>query len=237
MASVDASTGLESCPGFWGKLRRDYPGGPTREWHPLQSHSADVGAMVEALLTRTTLGLRLARFLMWAEFTPEHISRLAVLAALHDSGKFNSGFQLRWRPVPEVGPIQGSGHVREILALFDSPPALEVYSVRWESLLNGLEIPTWGEDEGAVRLLMASLAHHGEPKPYGEDVPPRLWAGGGRDPFAGLAEFLGHFRQWFPLAFTMGNRAFPRFPRMGRDRPIRIRSRRWGWKVPPHGRG
>lgn len=85
---------------FWGKLERH----PTTQvilgWHPVIDHCADVAACAEALLTRTILGRRLAQLAQVERLQPIMVSRLCVLVALHDIGKFNAGFQRKWLPDP-----------------------------------------------------------------------------------------------------------------------------------------
>src|ERR1700726_4215739 len=77
--------------GFWGKLR-SVAGQPV-EWHPLPDHCADVAACCEALLQTTLLGRRLALLAGRSAFSSGQVARLSVIAALHDIGKFNLGFQ------------------------------------------------------------------------------------------------------------------------------------------------
>ena len=94
----------------WAKLTPSDP--PFLRWHPLLAHSADVAACFEALLQHTQLNQRLARLLDSAELSEGQIARLSALAALHDAGKANQGFQARARGGPIVG------HTREILGLW-----------------------------------------------------------------------------------------------------------------------
>jgi len=68
--------------GFWAKL-----------WQRLEAHVADVAAVTEALLKRTILRSRFGRLLEQEALSDVHIARLSVLAALHDVGKVNHGFQ------------------------------------------------------------------------------------------------------------------------------------------------
>ena len=174
-------------------------------WHPLQSHCADVGAVTEALLGKTLLRKRLARFMGWDDLSPEECARLAVLACLHDLGKFNHGFQGRWH---EGAPL--IGHVKEILAVFEAQGAWSSHCDRVVGLLEVLGFYTWGE--GSDRLLVASLSHHGCPRPIGQAVgiDAGIWADHrGRSPLSGMAEFMQQLPLWFPLAFGGAARPFP----------------------------
>jgi CRISPR-associated endonuclease/helicase Cas3 len=96
---------------FWGKLSSDH-----ERWHPLIDHCADVAACCEALLQTTLLRRRLAKVGGLDDLSSAQIARLCVLAAYHDFGKFNSGFQNK---ALERSPFT-NGHVREALALFSN---------------------------------------------------------------------------------------------------------------------
>lgn len=140
--------------GFWGKLRQGDDGRPLA-WHPLADHCADVAACCEALLQRTLLRRRLARLGGLNDLSAAQVARLSVLTALHDIGKFNIGFQNK---AFGIRPL--NGHVREVLAAMG-----EAWRER-ELLFRSLpfeEICGWGEDETALGLLVASIAHHGRP--------------------------------------------------------------------------
>lgn len=101
---------------FWGKLTLDAEGIPLR-WHPLVDHCADVAASMEALLHQTVVRKRLA-FLAGQEDLDEfQIARLCVLAALHDLGKFNLGFQAKANP--HASAAEKAGHVAEAVALLN----------------------------------------------------------------------------------------------------------------------
>lgn len=82
---------------FWGKLRRD-DGGEVTEWHPLVDHCADVAAVAEALLGLPIWRARLGHLVGLPDVDPVTRARLSVIAALHDLGKFNLGFQAKGRP-------------------------------------------------------------------------------------------------------------------------------------------
>lgn len=105
-------TSAPSPSDLWAKLQYqndDRSTGVITGWHPLVAHSADVAAVTDALLTRTILRKRLARLLGWGDLTEAHIARLSALAALHDAGKCNVGFQNR---AHGATPTEGSVAVK-----------------------------------------------------------------------------------------------------------------------------
>lgn len=99
-------------------------------------HAADVAAVAEAVL-RLPVWRRRFSALALRELDDTDIARLCVLAALHDVGKFNLGFQAKG--LPELGPT--AGHVREALgALFRRPGP--------PSCLDG--IGAWGDSHNGL---------------------------------------------------------------------------------------
>lgn len=136
---------------FWGKLSSDHD-----RWHPLTDHCADVAACCEALLWTTLLRRRLAKAGGLDDLSPAQVARLCVLAAYHDFGKFNLGFQNKALEHPPFT----NGHVREALALFSNRYS---DSKRLHSSFALSAIELWGTDDGAIRLLIAAVAHHGKP--------------------------------------------------------------------------
>jgi CRISPR-associated endonuclease/helicase Cas3 len=96
------------------------------------------------------------------------VARLCALAALHDVGKFNLGFQRKGAPEPR----NVCGHVREVLALFNSDYAA---GRQLMAALPEDDLFSWCPDNGAVELLVASIGHHGRPVRCDELSPvPRL---------------------------------------------------------------
>lgn len=182
---------------FWGKL---HPRGvwPVQTWHPLADHCCDVAMVCEALLTRTLLGKRLATLAGRAELDAVTVARLCVLAALHDIGKFNHGFQDK----ALERPLQTAGHVKEVRAVLDNCPdgCAMLYG---PGGLSGLDGWDGGEDE-TINLLIASISHHGEPA-LTEPMNYQLWQPrAGRDPMAGIAALVAASRLWFPAAWNEG---------------------------------
>jgi len=179
---------------FWGKLSRDLD-----QWHPLIDHCADVAACCGALLRTTLLRRRLAKIGGLEDLSPRQVARLCVLAAYHDFGKFNLGFQNK---AAECSPFT-NGHVREALALFSNRYA---DSKRLHSSLALDEIETWGSDDCAFRLLIAAVAHHGKPADLADcerEYRALQWKPAqGLDPFDGMSRLAAHARSWYPTAFA-----------------------------------
>src|SRR5271168_637311 len=179
---------------FWGKLS------PSRDdWHPLIDHCSDVAACCEALLRTTLLRRRLAGIGGVADLSDTQVARLCVLAAYHDFGKFNSGFQNKAFDRPPFT----NGHVREALALFSGRFAA---SERLHSSLALNEITGWGPNDCAIRLLVAAVAHHGKPADLADCErkyhAPQWKPARGLDPFEGVARLAAYARSWYPTAFA-----------------------------------
>ena len=190
--------------GFWGKLERT-EGGDVTAWHPLAAHAADVAACTEALLTRTLLRRRLASLAELPDLDQATIARLSFLAALHDLGKFNRGFQRKG----DVEPRATAGHVLEVLALFGSGYEAE------QQLIAALPVgdfSVWSPEGSATELLVAAVGHHGRPARCRQiRVDPSLWrASAGLDPFDGIRGLVKAARAWFPDAFSPVAPALPR---------------------------
>lgn len=188
---------------FWAKLEMT-PSHEVIAWHPLIAHSADVAAMTEALLTRTILRSRLARLIGMTELSDTHVARLSALAAIHDAGKVNHGFQNKAYP----GRMPQTGHVAPIVETLEAP------SFEQERLLKPLGVGmmlNWFESEVDLKhFLLATWGHHGRPVSPRRDFKPSLWSANGHgDPVAGLAELGECIRLWFPNAFLEDAVPFP----------------------------
>lgn len=185
---------------FWGKLSSDPGIGGCPTWHPLQDHCADVAAVTEALLALPSWNDRLTRLAGHGLRQGEN-TRLCVLSALHDIGKFNIGFQSKGRS--DLGRLR-AGHVREALAALDHGGVF--------SCLDGLA--GWGD--GASGLLLAALCHHG--RPYAINALAGAWQEswwrrtGDLDPRQGASDLLSRCRCWFPEAFSPGTAELPDRP-------------------------
>jgi CRISPR-associated endonuclease/helicase Cas3 len=184
---------------FWGKLTRNAAGEVT-DWHPLVAHCADVAAVVEALLTRTILGIRFAHILGMGTLDRCTIAKLCVLAALHDIGKFNHGFQAK--SLPLGSKVERRGHTTEGLSLFN-PPGPDPEILALQERLPLADFKMWGEEE-SIGLLLASISHHGRPGDVDAARFEReIWRPrGGKDPGEGLGLLVSHIKGWFPEAFS-----------------------------------
>ncbi|MBK8980688.1 MAG: CRISPR-associated helicase Cas3' [Planctomycetes bacterium] len=184
---------MEGSPsGFWGKLDRDSTGNVVA-WHPLVDHCADVAAVLEAVLGVTTIRLRLARLAGLDELDDVTRARLCFLAAVHDLGKANLGFQAKGRP--ELGAP--AGHVSEAVALLLHGPD------RFAEALQLARLDEWGP--GAGGLLMASICHHGRPAGESASFQESWWRPRcGLDPRAELETLSRRAGEWFPAAFSDG---------------------------------
>lgn len=189
---------------FWGKLSRE--GEP--QWHPLASHCADVAACCERLLQVSLLRRRLAAWGEQDDLDESQIARLAVLAAFHDLGKFNYGFQNK----AQDGRPFKHGHVDEILALFGGQ-----YARLQQSLMQAIpveELARWAPDDGAFKLLVAAIGHHGRPGSFSSmRLNPAAWTPGRwGDPFAAISDLHQATRRWFPAAYEAGASELPATP-------------------------
>jgi CRISPR-associated endonuclease/helicase Cas3 len=184
---------------FWGKLRLPTESAGRAEWHPLGDHCADVAAVCERVLS-LEIWARRFRLLAGCDLDAGIRARLCVLAALHDVGKFNLGFQAKARP----DPGRTAGHVREGLAAVFHGDALGCLA----------ELGDWGE--GACGLLAAALCHHGQP--FRVDSVAPYWQSSwwretrALDPRAGAERLLSRCRDWFPAAFSHGTSQLPAAP-------------------------
>ena len=188
---------------FWAKLHQAADGSVTT-WHPLAHHCADVAACCEALLRDTLLGRRLAALAGQEALSPVQTARLGVLAALHDIGKFNLGFQNKARPPERLR----AGHLAEVVALLVSrvPATTRLYEALGATILNA-----WSED--ILQLLVATISHHGRPIGLDHQVNPVLWESTpDRDPIQGIADLVERTTTWFPEAWTAAAVPLPQTP-------------------------
>ncbi len=204
---------------YWGKLRRTRTSEASIEaWHPLVAHAADVAACLSAFLglrpegfAPTLTNQRLARLGGRDALDLVQVSRLGVFAALHDLGKFNHGFQNKALKIP---PFE-AGHVGPALALlpcplerlsFDPSETQCAFVRLFPQAMEGWQ----REDIGSLRLLLAVLAHHGEPGETGGESNPKLWRpSSDRDPFADLARLVAATRDWLPAAWQSDGEVLP----------------------------
>ncbi len=194
--------------GFWGKL--ESVNGVAVAWHPLAHHCADVAACCEALLEQTLLRQRLARTAGLYDLSPIQVARLCSLAAFHDLGKFNRGFQNKAFP----GRTPWAGHLAEFLALLDGTCSDTANRERLAGAFPFPEVSAWGDD--LLGLFVATISHHGrpvQPEPRHCDRSPECWTPGEDvDPFAGISELVALVRTWFPEAWAENGEQLPTSP-------------------------
>lgn len=188
---------MQGRPTFWGKLQEDETGAVVG-WHPLVDHCADVAACAEGLLLLSVMGKRLARLAGQDRLTDGQVHRLCVLAALHDFGKVNHGFQRK----AVKGAADVAGHVQEaVAALVSQGPEAD----QLNEALDTLTLQRWAEDpEVPLRLLLASVSHHGRPlnEDDGQHYAARWRAHEGRDPISEVRRIKNAATSWFPLSAT-----------------------------------
>lgn len=143
----------------WGKLQRRPTGPPSI--HPLLDHQTDVASVLSALLVLPG-PRRAAERAAGRVLQPTDIARLCVLAFLHDIGKANAGFQVRYWRVRAARPrgwhVSECGHGPQGWALFGGGLTA---AQRIVSGLPLVEMASWGE--ACSSLLHASISHHGRP--------------------------------------------------------------------------
>jgi len=183
---------------LWAKLKRE--GDAIVSWHSLVDHSADVAAVVEALLEQPTIRRRLAGAAELRDLRPLTCARLAALAFLHDIGKANRGFRARVDPRAET-----IGHIDQLSWVFNGSGS-DAICERLTAVLGLDRLGAWFAED-ATPLLETLFAHHGRPWKRGETAPFSLkhWrAIGDDDPVAKLAPMRDKLDLWFEAAFAKG---------------------------------
>ncbi|MBM3928061.1 MAG: CRISPR-associated endonuclease Cas3'', partial [Sphingomonadales bacterium] len=184
----------------WAKLERDADGTVAAAL-PLVDHCLDVGVAMEMVLPAWLDPLQTAA---GRALTAQDQARLCALAALHDLGKANRGFQARIDP-KRTGPI--IGHTGPVATL------LKQSGLRKGAASQALTalITAWGASEH----IAAVMAHHGKPLAEFHTsavVDPGVWAKftkhwqpeGSSDPAAAVLDVLDAVRAQWALAWEDG---------------------------------
>lgn len=199
----------------WGKSDRQ----ESQRIHLLEHHLADVAACFEILLKQPTIRKRLARAGGLNDLDGTTAARLCVLAALHDIGKVNVGFQAQiWRPEdlpPKRKKPQRTGHVTDLVPVLedkDSETADWFFDALGES-----EIMGWDSDDGvtASGLLIAAFSHHGSPlnRFANRAANPAVWRPfGNLNPRQCVGRIVQLVRDWFPAAYAASEAPLPSTP-------------------------
>jgi len=200
----DVLTNSNMAPRPWAKLQRNCvkgQGGSCRAACncvvtaslSLIGHSADVAAVVHALLGQPVIARRLARLLGQSALTAPDCATLIALAALHDLGKINHGFQRK----PFFKGVRG-GHVAPVVTLLHEG-ARELQALRELGSLGRLLHVLEDQAIGLVPF-DAILAHHGS-LPLAGQYNPKIWhADDGYDPVGACRDLVEAVVTWCPEA-------------------------------------
>ena len=187
---------------FWGKLTLS----AAPPLHPLADHCLDVARTFSELLHQPRIRKALQSTTPTA-VTEVHVSRLAVLAFLHDIGKCNWGFQAKRSPDAR----ETAGHVLEAAALLRDHVVYAQWPEPWQRLLETMCDWFDGEDETLFEMLLAAISHHGRPVSLNDyrnctDRNLARWwlRRESLDPMRGLIELSDTVRRAFPAAFSGG---------------------------------
>ncbi len=201
---------------FWGKADRNNPS----RIHLLEHHLADVAACLEVLLKQPIIQHNLAHTAGREDLDDTTVARLCLLAAIHDIGKVNIGFQTQiWRgndfPEGQRRPDR-AGHTLDLIPVLKGD---DCATAKWFSEA----LDWWGDatelwddcgGETVSGLLIAVLSHHGRPLSLaGNRSDPQIWK-----PFELLAprEYVVRIgwltRTWFTAAFAAGAPPLPAAP-------------------------
>lgn len=174
---------------FWGKTAAG-------AWHPLIAHAADVAAVMARLLSDDSLlARRLATLAGSSDLDPTLRARLVLLAACHDLGKVNHGFQAKVRAAERHHHWPALGHVQPLIDSIAVVPELR-------ELVMDIFARLGGPPALAGQLLACALAHHGRPHRLDQSDPKlaTLWQPQApRDPIAAARRLVDHAVRWAKL--------------------------------------
>ena len=202
---------------FWAKSDRENP----QRIHLLEHHMADVGACFEALLAQPTIRQRLAVSGGLDDLDDVTVARLAVLAAVHDIGKVNIGFQTRiWQDSDFPTDTRHPHHAGHIIDLIPVLSGEDDVTAKWFFDTLGWwwdATASWDNRDGETvcGLFVAALSHHGRPLNLGESrfKNVRIWRSFGALHPRHEVERIGRLvREWFPAAWTSGGPLLPSVP-------------------------
>ena len=195
---------MTTSPFPWGKLHHLQA---TTVTHSLIDHMTDVAAVMYHLLRLPAMARALLRA-AGRNLTDTDHARLAVLAFLHDIGKANTGFQVRYwsgsADRPHGWNTQPCGHGPQGWSLFDDA----LNGLHWpQRLLVHLPVDAmndWGD--AWLNLLHASISHHGRPvksEGHGNQWEPVQHAGQVLyDPAQAIGAISAEMQAQYPQAFT-----------------------------------
>ena len=198
----------------WGKLERGTCAPAT---HRLVDHMTDVAAVMHRLLKLPSV-LRALQRAAGRNLNDSDHARLAVLAFLHDIGKANTGFQVRyWSSSAERPPgwhTPPCGHGPQGWGLFDDA----LNGMHWpQRILAHLPVDAmndWGD--GWLNLLHASISHHGRPvqsEGHSNQWAPVQHAGQVLyDPAQAVGAISAEMQAQYPQAFTNDGPELPDAP-------------------------
>lgn len=163
----------------------------------LVGHSADVAAVMQALLEQPVIARRLATLLDQAELTAGDRARMIALTALHDVGKINRAFQ----NAPFAKGHARAGHIKPLVALLEDGGMQPLLDTGGLSAL--LHVLTLADDDDAPLPFWAVLAHHGQlPSVQSGDARREIWqASRDYDPLTACRDLVEAVRAWCPAAF------------------------------------
>ena len=181
----------------WAKLLHD-DGNVVAAALPLVDHCLDVGAVAEIVVRAWMSPLKAAA---GRALTEQDIARLAVLAALHDLGKANRGFQARIDPKAD----SRVGHTGQVAALLEQSKLKQHPAA--------VAIRAMLDDWGAEQHFAAVMAHHGKPlAEFLDGATSNAWTGHTKhwmpgpdgDPAAAVLPLIEAVRERWPLAWEAG---------------------------------